>query len=538
MMRSLILLISVVSIWFCGHSQDQNHIDSLLEKVNSTEEDTSRINLLNRIASDLYYIDQERMYEVARQALELSEETGYEKGIADAYNNFGVYFRLKGIYDLASEFTYKSLEIMERTKNEEGIGYCYCLIGRIYFQLQNYNMSLEYFNKSLQIAEKSGDAYSTAGNNNFVGMVYEQMGNYDRALESYHKSLELNLRLNNKNGIAANYGNIGSLYQAMGNPKSLDYFLKRLELNLESKDIAGVSHTHYLIGKYYNSQSNFQTALDNLNQSKLINDSIGSLLLAKRIANEMSFAYAGLADFEKAYNFNKLYKKLNDSINLEENTQKITRLEMEYRFRKDQSLNTLKNHKTTTLGIASGAFLVFLIVTVLLLINRQRARVKQHTEEEKKLHLENRLKQEEVLYKDKLLQDNIEYLLVKNNLIASVTEQLIQKKSSLKKENQHLINEIILELQAGKESDLWEEFEVRFNQVHNDFYSNLILKVPLLTTNEKKLCAFLRLNMSTREIAAITHQSVSSIETARTRLRKKLNLANSETSLQDFLNQF
>ena len=205
MMRSLILLLSVVSIGLCSHSQDQNHIDSLLEKVNSTEEDTSRINLLNRIASDLYYIDQERMYEVARQALELSEETGYEKGIADAYNNLGVYFRLKGIYDLASEFTYKSLEIMERTKNEEGIGYCYCLIGRIYFQLQNYNMSLEYFNKSLQIAEKSGDAYSTAGNNNFVGMVYEQMGNYDRALESYHKSLELNLRLNNKNGIAANY---------------------------------------------------------------------------------------------------------------------------------------------------------------------------------------------------------------------------------------------------------------------------------------------------------------------------------------------
>jgi DNA-binding CsgD family transcriptional regulator len=58
---------------------------------------------------------------------------------------------------------------------------------------------------------------------------------------------------------------------------------------------------------------------------------------------------------------------------------------------------------------------------------------------------------------------------------------------------------------------------------------------PELSLNERRLCAFLRLNMTTKEIASITGQSPRSIEVARTRLRKKLNLTNSDTSLTDFL---
>jgi len=45
-----------------------------------------------------------------------------------------------------------------------------------------------------------------------------------------------------------------------------------------------------------------------------------------------------------------------------------------------------------------------------------------------------------------------------------------------------------------------------------------------LTVNEKRLCAFLRLNLTTKEIAAITHQSIKSINMARFRMRKKMNL--------------
>jgi DNA-binding CsgD family transcriptional regulator len=60
---------------------------------------------------------------------------------------------------------------------------------------------------------------------------------------------------------------------------------------------------------------------------------------------------------------------------------------------------------------------------------------------------------------------------------------------------------------------------------------------PDLTPNEKKICAFLRLNMSTKDIAAITHQSVHSLNVARTRLRKKLGIDGTDENLVNFLNR-
>ena len=70
----------------------------------------------------------------------------------------------------------------------------------------------------------------------------------------------------------------------------------------------------------------------------------------------------------------------------------------------------------------------------------------------------------------------------------------------------------------------WQEFETHFNQVDANFYQRLIARFPTLTSNEKKLCAFIRLNLSTKEICAITQRSQKSIEMARTRLRQRLNL--------------
>ena len=95
---------------------------------------------------------------------------------------------------------------------------------------------------------------------------------------------------------------------------------------------------------------------------------------------------------------------------------------------------------------------------------------------------------------------------------------------------------MIRDLLLNSSSDVWEEFEVRFQDVHSDFYDNLNKKFPNLTPNEKKICSFLRLNMSTKEISAITYQSVRSIDMARFRLRKKLELDTDE-NLVSFLSQ-
>lgn len=75
--------------------------------------------------------------------------------------------------------------------------------------------------------------------------------------------------------------------------------------------------------------------------------------------------------------------------------------------------------------------------------------------------------------------------------------------------------------------------------VSNDtFFDNLLKEYPNLTKNERKLCTFIHMNLSTKEIAKITHQSTGSINVARSRLRQKFGLTDSDTSLIAFLDKF
>jgi CheY-like chemotaxis protein/DNA-binding CsgD family transcriptional regulator len=82
---------------------------------------------------------------------------------------------------------------------------------------------------------------------------------------------------------------------------------------------------------------------------------------------------------------------------------------------------------------------------------------------------------------------------------------------------------------------VWNELEWHFERMNDDFFNKINTRYPTLTANERKLCAYLRLNLSTKDIAAITNQSVRSIEIARTRLRQKLGLKGSDEDLNNFL---
>jgi len=97
------------------------------------------------------------------------------------------------------------------------------------------------------------------------------------------------------------------------------------------------------------------------------------------------------------------------------------------------------------------------------------------------------------------------YLLSKNEFITTTAEKLTKAKMNFKKENQKIIQDVIRDLLLNSSKDVWKEFEVRFQEVHSDFYNNLNKQFPELTPNEKKISAFLRLNMSTKEISTITY---------------------------------
>ena len=119
------------------------------------------------------------------------------------------------------------------------------------------------------------------------------------------------------------------------------------------------------------------------------------------------------------------------------------------------------------------------------------------------------------------------HLVQKGEILLRVQENLgqILKKSSnpeIKKDIQHLLN--LLNFDAKLDDD-WQQFAYHFDQVHVDFLKRLREQYPQLSANDHKLCAYLRMNLSSKEIATLMNISVRGVEASRYRLRKRLELS-------------
>lgn len=528
---SILLLFSPVGF-------TQSSVENLRMKLDSSMHDTLRVQVLNALAEEHVYQEQDKIIDLATQALELSEENQYQKGIALSYQNLGTYFRLKGFYDEAIDYYYNALQIMEDLEDLYGIGRSYNLIGILYLILENYDLSLEYFQKALEINEQQQDYKWIAGNSNNIGMVYERKKEYEKAIDYYFKSLEMNSTLGNTNWIANNYGNIGSVYLLMGNPQSIDYFRKRLRITKEQNNIDGTASAYYQIGKYYFLQQSFDRAEEYLKEAYILAKQVSGLSLLSDITALLSQVNANQNDFKTALTFEKLNKAYDDSLKIASNAEKITRLQLRYQHKKDRQVKAFQQNKMKTLQLLIAVILFFILLFIFYIYTNQRSRVRQQDLEEEQLGLKNKLLQEELGFKNKILQDNIQYLVSINALFSDTIEKFTSFHEGSKPENKRIIREIIGELQSGINDEVWDEFELRFQQIHSDFYKKLKSKFPDLSPNEKKLCAFLKLNMTTKEIASVTSMSIKSIETARSRLRKKLKIEDPTIGLHDFLENF
>jgi DNA-binding response OmpR family regulator len=98
------------------------------------------------------------------------------------------------------------------------------------------------------------------------------------------------------------------------------------------------------------------------------------------------------------------------------------------------------------------------------------------------------------------------------------------------------LDNVIKELKSNLKVRSWEEFNEQFKKVHPSFSKNLLHECPTLTKEEVRLCHLLRINMNTKEIATLTMKNPASVDIARYRIRKKINLDRNE-SLFNFLSR-
>lgn len=175
--------------------------------------------------------------------------------------------------------------------------------------------------------------------------------------------------------------------------------------------------------------------------------------------------------------------------------------------------------------------LVLIIALVLLLLSRQKIKARDVLLARQKL-------QDEVDYKNKELTLNVMNLIRKNEIISEISKRLMKiEPETVPAGAKDSIIKIAHDLQKSTDEEIWEEFELRFKQVNGEFYDRLMKKFSELSPSDLKLCAFLRLNLSSKEISKMTGQQITSLEIARHRLRKKLGISNTQTNLVSFLSQ-
>ena len=145
------------------------------------------------------------------------------------------------------------------------------------------------------------------------------------------------------------------------------------------------------------------------------------------------------------------------------------------------------------------------------------------------LELENQ--KELIRIRNEQLQNDVQS---KNRELAIATMSTLKRNDFLNKIKKDLaemdslpkVDQLIKKINKNlKKNDDWEFFENAFNNADKDFFKELKAKHPKLTNNDLRLCAFLRLNLSSKEIAPLLNISVHSVEIKRYRLRKKMNLS-------------
>lgn len=456
----------------------------------------------------------------------------------------------QGKYFEGLQLYQEGLRLSLRNNFKKIIPHLYNNMGVIYFQIDDYEHAFPYFEKAHHFFLEENDEYNVAISLSNLGQILAFQHKDEQALEKFNEIISYFLKNKKWIEVSSTYNMIADVYLEQKKYSSAEkYLMKALNIIENYKGIyKGPSSIHTTkiysnIAKLYFHKKDYPQALKYaklaLDQSLLNSYNEDSAMNSKLISE----VYEKQNQPEAALTYYKLYLKYWESLKKEETIKKVLQLKMQAEqdllIKKNQLDNIKKEAESKQRAFLNKTLVVIILLTVIifiLLYRDQKTKTLKALLNKEKLEIEKEKLNQELTYKDKELTTNMIYLVEKNEFITSLAKKMYEIKETFSKSNQEVVQQIINELRQNTSKKTWEEFEMRFIDVHADFYNALQESFPDLTPNELKLCAFLRLNMTTKEISAITHQSVKSIDMARFRLRKKMNI-DRDINLIAFLTQ-
>jgi len=499
------------------------------------------------------------------QALKLSKAREDNFHLDQLYTGLSELFYTNRNYRLALDYYFRLLREIDRKVMVSGdsiqqagnYATLYSQIGLCYFNLNNTSNALRYFHKSLQKVEQHKPQ---AAKNAYlerkiamlvnIGSVYLENKKFDEGRTWYERALTINRLLNNQGYYSALYNNLGIIsIEQKQYTKAIDYYTKALGIRTVLKDTAGMAQVLNNLGKYYYVVKGYGKAEEVLRRSLALTKGSCNMRSEMFASQFLALALEGSGRYKEALEMHKQFKEYYDSIINNEAGADAARLEIQYQYEKqrselelEQQLVVAGKERRAMIYLIIAGIMLFLFIIATLLIRNQRIRMRQAELSRKSLELESinlglekhnlELKNDnlemELSFKKKELATQVMYLLQKNELIANTIKDIQALKEVPEQDHATALHRIIRDMKSNLDKGAWKEFELRFQQVNQEFYEKLNNLYPDLTPNEVKLCAFMRLNMTTKDISAITYQTNKSIQVARTRLRRKLGIEHDE----------
>lgn len=532
---SLIFLFYLITVQqICA--QDQLKIDSLQIKLNNAKADTTKIKVLLELSEIHSHSDFLKSLELAKEALDISTHIKNKIYIVRSHILIGNNLLFLGKYDEAVNNFLESLKIARENNFEYEQVKALTHLGIVEDRIQKFDEALKYyfdalniFNKRNELGKPITELKNIESLYNNIGNIYSSKKDFSTAEKYYLKGLALAEQKNDNLNIGVICNNLGKMHTERENyPKAYSYLIKSLEARQKINDKSGIAKSFLFLSSYYQATNQFNKALDYSNKALDLGKEIKEELTIKNASMLMYETYKKIGNSDKALEYLELYKQASDSLINEGKIEEITRLQVQYEYDNLEKERNAKQkiERYTYIIIVSTLILGLVILGLLFVLAKSR---------NKRTKLEKEKLEKDMIIKNKELTTNVLYLLQKNELIINITSRLLKLKDKLKAENVDPVQRIIYDLQSLTDKEVWKEFEVRFQDVHEEFYQKLKLQFPDLSPSEIKLAAFLRLNMTTKEIASITSQSINSLEVARYRLRKKLGITSQEVNLVNFL---
>lgn len=535
--------------YLVAQTDKQAKIDSLLDLLSQeTELNTTRVDRLNQLGYEYWISNPAESITYGNQALEIAKVLPYETGIAFANRVIGVAHWAQGNLDLSFRYLIAARRGYQVLKDSLGLANSSLNLGMAYADQRNFDLATRNYEDALAIFRRENADSRIATTYTKIADLLTLQEKYPPAFDYLNQALIIHRRTGFLYGVAEANQKLGQLAAAQAEwEDAISYFLLSAEAGKQRNDQVGLAANYFGIGNAYLEKGDLSLAGNYLQRARNLAETFGLQRVRRDVYKAFKQLETQRGNYQEALAYADAYFNVRDSLFNREKSNLIANMETRraYEAQEEKLILAQKNLDLLVQENKISSLTKWLLVLGLLaaiaiayaMLSRKNSIIARKGDDLKKAHQRGDSLETALKGKEQELTSYTLNFVQKNEGITELKQLTEALGKRLGKEHRAELRAITRKLEGLLQVDEdWADFRRHFESVHPDLITRLGEDFPGLTSNEFRLIALIRLNLSTREVSTVLGISPDSVKTARYRLRKKLNLE-TQDNLFDFLQQ-